>query len=345
MKKIYLALLLAYPFSLLAQPTLVQSDLPFSGLAFTLGTDSTFNANIPAGGAGQTWDYTFLSNLLTDTAGWIPASGTPFSSTFSGSNLASYDQPTATYTYFTSNSTGFYIDGFASSAQNYVLSPPLCYVPTPFTYGDSRINVARNILDTTVVDSLGISHSLRNIFHISSSFSADGYGTLLLPNGTYQNTLRVRNTEVTFDSLFSLIGPLQLLISNSTRQSTYYKWYQHGGSANYLLGIKADSLGIYAVNSEYLLNFIVLDVPKSIVSVELKPYPNPSSDWITVQGSDEFKNGILELYDSRGSLMQEFSFSDSEEIRLDVRRLQNGLYHFNLKGSAAFKKGAFLVQH
>src|SRR5438046_740317 len=107
MKKIYFALLCLCSFGVRAQ-TLVQSDLPFSGLAWASGVDTTYSAAIPAGGSGQTWNYSTLQYNYVDTSGFGDAAGTPYANIFPASNLSAYKQSTHEWTYFISSSTGFY---------------------------------------------------------------------------------------------------------------------------------------------------------------------------------------------------------------------------------------------
>src|SRR5262245_12096729 len=148
MKKIYAFLFALAAGSLpgYAQLTLQSSDLPVPGLAFTLANNDTMTGPIPAGGAAQTWNYASLSNVYTDTVGFIAAAGTPSAALVPSANLATHDPSTGTYAYFTSSASGFYQNGASDSAVTggfAELDPPQLFVRTPFTYLDTTSSDAR----------------------------------------------------------------------------------------------------------------------------------------------------------------------------------------------------------
>ena len=343
MNKLFFLILCLATLDGFSQPTITSTDLPFAGFYFTTGTDSTYNAAIPAGGANQNWNYSSLVNLLTDTAGFMPATGTPYAATFSGSNLSGYDRETNSYSYFTANSTGFFIDGFGSSGGNFVLNPGQCFVPVPFTFGNTSTNVARNIVDTMYTDTSGTTYTVRNIINITSHFNADGYGSLTLPNAVYQNTLRVRITETRYDSLYALVGPVYILIRSSATQFTYFRWFEHGGQASYLLGIKADSLGNNALSSEYLMASAVLQVPKTESNHQLTIYPNPAVDQITLNRGSNSEPGLISIYTSNGQLVFEQTWNSDDELTLDLKCFAGGYYILNFKSNMSNRTIPFVV--
>lgn len=343
MKKLFLLILCLAALDGFSQPTITTTDLPFAGFAFTTGTDSTYNAAIPAGGANQNWNYSSLVNLLTDTSGFMPASGTPYAATFSGSNLSGYDRETDSYSYFTANSTGFYIDGIGSAGGNFVLTPGQCFVPVPFTFGNTSTNVARNIVDTVYTDSTGTTYTVRNIINVTSHFNADGYGALTLPNAVYQNTLRVRITETTYDSLYALVGPVYILIRSNAKQVTFYRWFQHGAQASYILGIKADSLGNNATYSEYLMASAVLQVPQTENNHSLTIFPNPAVDQITLNGGSNPEPGMISIYNSNGQLVYKTDWNSDDKLTLDLKHFARGYYILNFRSNQSNQTIPFAI--
>ncbi|MBK9525281.1 MAG: T9SS type A sorting domain-containing protein [Bacteroidetes bacterium] len=345
MKKLYLLLFCLSSLAVNAQPNITVSDLPVVGLAFTMGTDSLFTGTIPAAGANQNWNLSTLLNRLTDTSGFMSSAGTPYAGTFNTSNLAAYDDETNSYSYFTSGTNGFFINGLGSPSMNYILQPAQCFIPVPFTFGDQQTNVARNVIDTSYTDSTGTTYFLRNVVNITSVFNADGYGTLTLPNGVLNNTLRVKITETRYDSLFSLIGPLQILIGSSASQTTHYRWFQPGNQAAYVLGIEADSLGTSANFSEYLLASIILNVPQTRDISALELSPNPARDKIIISGLNISDAGFIYLYSSTGALIDRFAITNTRFLSLDVSKLQNGLYYIQSDSHHGNHVAKFMVSH
>lgn len=345
MKNIFLVFFYLTSLGVMAQPTITQSDLPVAGLVFTMGTDSAYTGSIPPAGANQNWNLASLRNLLTDTTGFMSAAGTPFTATFNSSNLAAYDDETNTYTYFTSNANGFFIDGFGNASLNYHLIPGQCYMPVPFTFGNQFTNVARNSVDSVYTDTTGTTYNLRNIINITSVFDADGYGNLTLPNATINNTLRVKVTETTYDSLYTIAGPFQYLLSSSASQDTYYRWFRHGNQASYVLGIKADSLGTTANYTEYFLASILLNVGMPEPLNAILPAPNPANEVISIAGWEYPEDGIATLFSSTGQIIGHYPFSATLSIKLDISDLKNGLYYVTLHGTKGARNLKFIVSH
>lgn len=347
MKQIFTLLFLqVFGLAVMAQPTITTNELPVAGLAFLTGTDTSYSAPVQAGGANVTWNYSGLQNLLTDTAGFTSATGTPYAGVFPGSNLASYDIATDTWSYFTTNSSGFYANGFAGPDGSFEFSSPALYAPVPFSYGDSRVNVARLQVDTTIVDSTGTSTDFRFVLNITSTFNADGWGTVILPSGTYNDVLRVRVTEITYDSIsiyFPVIGYVPL--STGASQITRFRYFQQGASASYILGIDADSLGNTADYSEYLIGSIILDVP-AVASEKAKlAYPNPAVSEVILPGVHSASSGHFEVISVAGHKSMVPAVVTGDGLRLHVEGLSNGLYFYRYETGTGVQIGRFNVLH
>jgi hypothetical protein len=346
MKKIYLLALFIPIFS--QAQTITQSDLPFAGLAFTTANDSNYVASIPAGGTSQTWNYAGLLNLVIDTSGFQNASGTPYVGTFSSSNLAAYDWQSGGYSYFSTNSSGFYTNGTGTPGGNTVISPPLLFAPVPFSFGDSRVNNSRIVVDTVVTDTTGTSYNIHAVIHFTQNFLADGTGTLILPNATFSNTLRIKITETVYDSLFiNLGGGIYIPLSNGASQTTTYRWFKPGNvnGATYILGIDADSLGTTSVSSAYLLNSIVLSVPQTQVAATLGSYPLPASSSIRLELPVLNEIATVIITNSIGQVTDTRIVQGTNELQLEVSSYPNGIYYFTVFGSAQRKSGKFIIQH
>ena len=343
MKKLYL-LLIAFATTYSFAQTLDQSDLPFAGLGWTSGVDTTYSAAVPPGGTGQNWDYSNLQYDYVDTSGFGNATGTPYAASFPSANLAAQDQTTGDWTYFTTSSTGFYVNGFVTGGSTFVISPPQLYVPVPFSYGNSQTNISRVEIDTVVS-----SFNARIIINFNAFFEADGTGSLTTPTATYSSTLRVKETILETDSfLIDYLGNGNYtLISAQQYQTTFYRWYTHGATANYILGITADSLGTTATQSDYLMQWAVLGTNDLNTSVLLNVYPDPASTTIQIEtGNSSIQS--LEIYNLVGERIQ---YSGNEnaimtnEIKLDVSDWVPGIYIYTLHTGTNTIQGKFSVQH
>lgn len=338
MKKIYLLLLLCLPFSIIAQ-TITQNDLPKDGTSFTLGIDDTYSGPIPTQGPMQVWNFSTLRNVRLDTSAFIDALGTPYASSFPNSNLASLNLSENSYSYFTNNSNGFYINGVGSSNTNLTFDPMLLYIPVPLSMGDVYDNIARSQYDTTIVDSTG-PVDLRFVIYYESVYKGDSYGTLTIPSGTYPNVLRFKVTETRYDSLyFGIGGGLYVPFSGSSTLSYHYRFVTTGLEANYLMGIDADELGI-ATSSEFLVD-VNIAVPLVSEKKNVFAYPNPAMNNLNFKNISNITSIVV--YDNNGKEVLRSKQIDNNS--LNVGMLKNGIYHYEMNLNDKIQKGNFVVQH
>jgi hypothetical protein len=340
MKKLYAILLTTLPFIASAQ-TIYQTDLPTAGTAFTTGNDSNYVAAIPAGGTGQTWNYSGLMNYRTDTIAFISSVGTPYASTFPGSNLATYDQGSMSYSYLTSNSSGLYTDGVASPSFSLVYNPQDLFIPVPISYGSTRNNVSRIQIDTSITDSSGTTH-MRIVLRNESSFLVDGSGSLTTPTATYPAALRLKITNLMYDSLYiDLTGfGLYLPVSGSVSQSTSYRFLTSGLQVNYIMELEADSLGTTSSSSSFLVDATV-SVPKISNRNQLVAYPNPAFSNINFKDLND--DSELVIVDVNGSEVIRKNGITSQSVNIEA--LPNGTYFYEVKQKESLYKGRFVVQH
>jgi hypothetical protein len=342
MKKIYLLLIVFSATYSFAQ-TIDQSDLPFAGLGWTSGVDTNYNAPVTPGGSGQSWDYSGLQYDYVDTSGFGVAAGTPYASTFPTANLAAQDQTTGDWTYFTSNSTGFYVNGFVSAMTPFIISPPQMYVPVPFSYGNTVTNISRVEIDTVFGG-----FAAKIILNFHADFEGDGSGSLITPTATYPSTLRIKETLLETDSfLIDYLGNgSYTLISAQQSQSTLYRWYTHGGTANYILGLTADSLGTTATQSDYLMQWAVLGTNDLKPSIGLKVYPDPSTEYVIISnGNSPIES--LEIYNILGEkiIFSERNTNATSEVKLDVSDWTPGIYTYTLMTGSTAIQGKFSIHH
>jgi hypothetical protein len=351
MKKNYLTLimLLFLAGAASAQITITQADLPVAGLAYTLAGDDTYSAPIPAGGASQSWNYAGLNSLFLDTTAFIPAAGTPNAAMFPTANLASYDPNGGSYSYFITNANGFYSAGASDSSLpggSLIFSPPYLYVPTPFTYNNTVNSTARAQLDFSVYDSTTMTtYNFRIRHNVQSSFFCDGWGSLTLPNATYNNTLRVRLTEHNYDSLLvDLFGiGVYSLVSVDSSTSLSYRWVGHG-PALYLLGLETDSTGTMAISSEYLNNYLLLGTqPVPSVRAAVSAYPNPAVKNVRISWGATFDAVSLSLYTTSGQQVMASEIENLQQLDVPVGHLAPGLYMYRLTGRDGSRASGHLV--
>ncbi len=346
MKKFYLLLVILLSSESFAQITITSTDLPQQGWGFINGNDTAYNAAIPAGGASQSWNYSSLVNNKQDSLLFLNATGTPYAGTFTSANLAVNDPQEGIWAYFISNSTGLYLNGgtvpgFGGALVN---NPPEMLIPAPFTYMSTYNGYARAQYDTTL-----LGYPTRIVRYRSVAMLGDGYGSLVLPTGTFNNTLRIKTTVLETDSVYQDYGfgyqpaigftPIQT-------QTTNFKWLRNGGGT-LLLEIEADSLGQTGNHSQYMILFAIVSVNEVAGNSSAVIYPIPADEWIQIDFSYEQPPGnTLNVYDAAGKFIATHLHQSGRMFRLPVTNLESGIYFFELKtkqGVSERKK--FVVMH
>ncbi len=77
--------------------------------------------------------------------------------------------------------------------------------------------------------------------------------------------------------------------------------------------------------------------------VDVKLAPNPASYRMVVTLDEQIKNGLFEVYNAQGKLMQTSSLN-GKTTTLDVSRLINGVYYYKVTdGSTGLNSGNFII--
>ncbi|NDC42735.1 MAG: hypothetical protein EBZ77_14505, partial [Chitinophagia bacterium] len=260
--------------SLLAQPTLTAAtNSPVAGDVFFSHTCDTTGVRTGATGASVTWNFAGLSATGSiDTFGLVPCSATPYCGMFPGSSLASPSGGGSDFTYFKSTSTTFEAMGNVSTMDTTVFSDPEVQTYFPMTYNSGYY-------DTSLV--IGTGYQYR--FH--DSFRCDGWGTLVLPTGTYNNVLRIRQTTTMLIDIFGF--------TTSSSWDTY-TWYRSGFHFP-LLSVSCDTTGPTQApaNVAYYTNFTTAVPDASPRQTAMRIYPNPASQTLTIEAATGARYDII----------------------------------------------------
>jgi hypothetical protein len=344
--------MLALPLMGMAQITLNQSDLPTAGTMWFELTDTLTHQAITAGGPSQTWNYsnftvytsagTHFQNTAAAPAGW--------SANFPSSQMITYSAADTSATYYSSNSTGLYIDGFYDGGMNpqptsvLAFNPNYLLIPTPFTYNNTR-NSSTKI---TLVLNQGI--NIKVVSYIYQQFTADAYGSITTPAGIYNNTLRIKRLAYTLDTTYADFGTGYTYFgSNPPGDTTMtYMWVKNGADAlvfqitekmNGASGSGlAESASYYTNTATHIPTFLK---PKTSVA-----YPNPSngskSVTISLEGKEAEK---LVIYNTLGELVKIESAVTGNTVSFDTNLLESGIYIYKITGkdSREITSGKFTI--
>jgi hypothetical protein len=277
-----------------------------------------------------------------------PSSGQG-SSNFPNATLA-VAQPNGTdWIYFAGNSSGLYIDGaYVFQQGTYVavdLTPNSLFLPMPGTYGFNNTGLS-TATSTAVVSTYTV--QLRH--SANRTVTADAFGSLTTPTGTYPNTLRFKTFEKTIDSVFLYILGSWNWAQTQVDSTISYNWVQNTQDA-LLMQINMNGAGTQVKKVQYLQSFSAGISTYDNTNEASALYPNPAS--VTTQLAYENKStGLvsLQMYDMNGrlvgDLLNENQGIGKHKIRINVEamHLPKGLYFLQLRNSEGVQNVKLAVE-
>jgi hypothetical protein len=209
-------------------------------------------------GANVTWDFSSATlQMNVGTLSWVDPASTPYASTYPTSNLAQQLAiPTGTvYNYFNLQTTQ--LDQLADEVGGTspsVYTDPKTVLQFPLEYQDSYVD---NFTDDGVPASYTRAYT--------------GYGTVILPTGTYTNVVKMTSTS----------GAIDFLLSDPVSQLVHI---EDDGSALVLGSPVASGVAEQAAPA-------------------LRAFPNPATDVLTVTGVRA--TGTWALVDAEGRMQRQ----------------------------------------
>ena len=313
-------------------------------IADTLPADMpTFTVSAGSASA-QTWNYTTGFNTTYNTAeSFVAPSGNPGASTFPSATLAS-NQGAGTWGYLTNGSTGLHLVGVDVTVSGVSIaipfSPAASEIPTPFTYGNTTGLVVYTGSASATVSGLPVIVKHRAF----RTVTADAFGTITTPTGTYSNTLRIYTHETYSDSVFLNLG------SPSFYQATYdtsinYSWYQNTSNA-LVVSLDQKTSGL-AKEIQYntVANTTGINSINNHVTLSANLYPNPTSGVTYLSYENQTSaNVTASIYDITGRqvatlINNQQQAAGKQIVTIDVNNLQlpQGLYMVQLTVNGAMK--------
>ena len=320
-KQIITYLLLFASFTAFPQgPTLTSSNsAPQSGDAFKRYNADTTGVLPGDPGAGQTWNFSNLGIQTTYfTYNYVAPSATPYGTLFPDATVSYANDPA--YGYYKVTSSVYEIVGMSSSVNSWIYSDPEVIFTYPFSYGS-------NLVDSLHATSfyLGINH-----FRIGTRTTvADGYGTLILPSGRYNNLLRIKVIQNYSDSSSTNVVHVY---------EVSYSWYDGVNKTPVLTistlsnTVSGSTTSVKMVNVSSAADGIA---DNKTLQESLVLYPNPANNQvsITLPGTWATSENIISVYNTRGLLIV-LKHALDKSIELDISTLPSGIYIINITGNA-----------
>ncbi len=276
-----------------------------------VANQSSFNVTLTTiTGTGVTWDASGLTQqngtpLIHAIFG--DPSNTPNGSLFPLSNYVLYDPALTSllsYEYYTINADSLVMEGeYGANTAHEIYQNPDKRLVFPFSYLDSFSDTyaKTNYSDATTISSFQTG---------SRTVNFSGFGTLILPGGTYNNVALI--TELRTNSL----GP----------NSNTYTWYNLNSGKRLLLYSSNDGNVTVAYNTDVVSSTSSLNKHNTITLS-----PNPASESITLHIASEIKlnHHDLRIFDLLGQQQQHVQFEGSM-INIKRNELPSGTYFYQL---------------
>lgn len=183
--KNYLTLFLYFlAFQTIAQPEITQANLPRIGDSVVISICS--NPLVPGpSGPMQTWDMVYLTTSEEQSFVYIPPANGLLADSFPNANLCARSWLND-YSYYNVSPIAFSTVGHVVTIDpndtSAMVFDNIEQFGLPYTYNDTYSDEFSGTFYSPGFGPL--------LFDGSLDFEADGYGTLMLPNGTYHNVVR-----------------------------------------------------------------------------------------------------------------------------------------------------------
>ncbi len=296
----------------IAQPTITYSGIgPSVGESTVFRTDTSSIFNPGSAGINQTWDLTYLQPNLYGLSTYVNPSTTAAYLSFPSANIATTSTQGDGYMNITANAMQYYGVAFSGIIMSY--DDPEDLIHFPFSYNNTYTDTW-----STVFTNGGYTFYRSG----TTTVTADGYGTLITPTGTYQNVLRVHSVQVYQDSTF-LAGPFILNYS-----SDQYSWYANGIHPQIANLFYSSSATISQTGGSYLESFTGISEPKQTIS-SLNVSPNPSVDNIQIDFTlSENMNVDVVVFNLLGEKMMSVPCDNSisQSVSVRINDLADGIY-------------------
>lgn len=331
MKKIYLLSFLITGFCLTtskAQTLTATGCNPTIGEIYNRVLTNSFSQG--SSGTGQTWNISTLTGT-SSSATVVSVGSTPNGTNHPLSNIAFVDG--TNYLYYKTSSTAYQLYGVEVSV-SIVYSNPEDFMRYPFSYTN------------TYTDTWAATFTSGVFFNRkgSTTVTADGTGTLITPNGTISNVIRVHSVQIYSDS--ADLGGTPYVITYNNDQ---YFWYKDG--IHFPL---ASTYNLTSSASAPTTGGFYTDLPigikeNSLLSNDVILTPNPANEQVLVSYLLE-KNSTIKL--SVFNVIGEEVFVNQssqnligkQSLNIDLKNLEKGVYFVRIQAEGESVTKKLIVQ-
>lgn len=308
-KQLLLFTILFISAGLMAQPVLNSNEMLPPGSSMHFKYIQNLNSiDTSLQGPNQTWNFSGLIQDMTipelNVQIATPAQ-TPYGALFPTANYAYIESPTTAYRYFNLSNTKMERVGSYYSGPNTFNDPQTEYI-FPLQLGVTNMDTWDN-----TNSSFGGNYDLVCL----------GYGTLILPNATYNDVLMVR---VDFNE-----GGIIAIQS--------YFWYDSNSGAILMDFIKGD--GTFILDNGFYISALNVGIQENEIALNLR-YNNPVLQSLKVNITPNISGDFnYTLINSMGQLSGSGAFNgkalQQNTLEVPMEKLPAGIYFLELRSGSA----------
>ena len=312
----YALVFLCIPSVCIAQPTLTSGNFsPVAGdIIINHFCDYLPGATVGSAGAGIIWDLSELTTFSSDTLVFTDCISVPSCASFTETNLVGISRNIDT-TYYVSNSAALSMAGTLQPGDTVNFTTHQDLYRYPLTYGTFFTDTSYDVINS--VYAMNVHERIHQVT------VCDGYGTLVLPTGTFSNVLRLHVQTYFADS--NLISGGYITLDSSDN----YQWCTPGFH-NPLL--KAIIISDTVAGFNYATGGSTEEVSSTAnVLQTLEIYPNPCYNEMNL---DFFvpaaQNVVIQLTDITGNIVavvaNDVYNAGAHYLSYNIANLRGGLY-------------------
>ena len=335
MKKHYFITMVVCLFTLgtMAQPVITYNgNAPQIGDVYHLSVDTNY-FNPGTAGGNQSWDFSDAIPILSSEITVMAPESTPFSDTFPEANIAFHIDASPgspeQFIYRQINSSEMlYYGSVNDPGSTYEIishyTDAQKQMQYPFSFSNTYTDSFFTSFSLTLIIGTRVTHHRGTV-----TATADAWGSVKTPAGTYGNALRVKQENTSIDSVFSN-GEL---ISTATTTSTYYAWYT--ATSHYPVAQIAD-YGEMGQRFGYAsFGDGIKDNP---LPTQVKIYPNPATDMVNLELPDGITGEVeIDLVNTSGQKLLQLKKTGNRQFSADVCRLSPGIYFIKINNNEGNK--------
>ena len=296
-----------------SQITLTTANNP------VVGENYSYNTIIPNifdggdSGANVTWDFSNIAGASNSISEIKDPATFPNGNLFPNSNIGvtTAGLNSESYYYSSDVAMGFY--GAISANTRIIYTDPQDWVRYPMTYLDNYTDTFDGTVETTALFNRGG----------TAEVTADAYGTLITPSGTFTNVLRV-HTYMDYGDEFN---GAPLIDYTETR----YLWYdvETGFPLMTYSDLESYTLSVFSLS---YLDATPLSVRSPLAKeIQLSVFPNPATDWLNIDYSLSNQSQVaVSVVNLLGKEVIQISNAmeslGAHQAQIEVSELARGIY-------------------